>query len=358
MSPLYDEGRTEKPTPRRREKARTEGNVARSSELNSAVVLVTASLAMIWFGANLFAGLQDIMRSIFCHMGSVEVTTNSMSVYLAMGMKRLALLMAPLFLSITAAAVATNVGQFGFKITPKAAAPKFARLNPVKGFQRLFSVHSLVGLGKSILKLVLVGGVVYLTIAAQFPRLYSLVEVPIETLGGVIGHMVSRVFLTASLSLIILGILDYAYSRWEYEKSLKMTKEEIKEEMKQAEGDPRVKSKIREIMFRQSFRRMMKKLPEADVVITNPVHLAVALKYDRLKASAPVVIAKGMRKVAERIKEIAREHAIPIVENPPLAQALYKSADIGDEIPVNLYKAVAEVLAFVYRLKRKFFAVA
>lgn len=358
MSWFNDEGRTEKATPRRREKARSEGNVAKSAELNSAVVLVAASLMMIWFGHYLMTGLRRITGTILRHMGTVNVTADSIPVYLWAGMKEIGLILAPLFVGIMAAGLAVNIGQVGFRVTGKVLHPKWSRLNPVNGVKRLFSFHSAIELVKSILKLALVGGVIYLTISRELDRIYSLVDMPFELLGAAVGHLLGRVFLVASLSLVILGILDYVYNRYEFEKSLKMTKEEVKEEMKQTEGDPKVKSKIREIMYRASFRRMMKKLPEADVVITNPVHLAVALKYDRHKNAAPLCVAKGARKVAERIKEIAREHGIPIVENPPLAQALYKIVDIGQEIPMDLYKAVAEVLAYVYRLKRKFFAVA
>jgi len=358
VSWFNDEGKTEKATPRRREKARTEGSVAKSMELNAAAVLITGSLILIWFGNSMMLGLRRTMMTLLHEMGTLELTPGSLPVYMWQGMKVMLVVLGPLFLGIMVMGIAVNVGQVGFRITPKAAYPKLSRLNPLTGFKRLFSARSLVELGKSLLKLVLVGGVVYLAIATQFDRVYSLMQVPFEALTGEVGRMLGRIFLLASLSLILIGVLDYLYNRYDYEKSLKMTKEEVKEEAKQSEGDPKVKSKVREIMFRSALRRMMKKLPEADVVITNPVHLAVALKYDRLKNSAPVVVAKGMRKAAERIKEVAREHDIPVLENPPLARALYKMVEIGQEIPLELYKAVAEVLAYVYRLKRKFFGVA
>lgn len=358
MSWLNDDGRTEKPTPRRREKARSEGSVAKSMELNAAVVLVTASLMLVWFGGAMTLGMKQTMRTLLHEMGAMQFTQDSLPVYMWQGMKVMVRLLGPFFLAMMVMGVVVNVGQVGWRVTPKAAYPKLSRLNPVKGFQRLFSVQSLVELGKSLLKLVLVGGIIYLSIATQFDRVYSLMQVPLDSLVGEIGRLLGKIFLLASLSLIIIGVLDYIYNRYSYEKSLKMTKEEVKEEAKQSEGDPKVKGKIREIMFRNSYRRMMKKLPEADVVITNPVHVAVALKYDRKRSAAPIVVAKGMRKVAERIKEIARDHDIPIVENPPLARTLFKLVEVGQEIPVDLYKAVAEVLAYVYRLKRKFFGVA
>ncbi|HEY3295761.1 MAG TPA: flagellar biosynthesis protein FlhB [bacterium] len=355
---FQDPSKTEAPTPRRRAKAREEGNVARSMELNSAVVLVVSSLMLLWFGGQLTAGLKQIMISLFRHMGTMEITTGSLPVYMWMGMKAVAFLVAPIFLGIMVAGVAVNVGQVGFKITGKNAYPKFSRINPISGFQRLFTMRSLVELGKSLLKLAVIGGVVYLTIASQYGTIYNLSRIPVENLGIIVGKTVVRLFLVVSLSLIVIGILDYIYNRFEFEKSLKMTKEEVKEEARQSDGDPKVKGKIRETMFKNAYRRMMQKVPEADVVLANPIHLAVALKYDRTKGNAPIVVAKGARKVAERIKQIAREHDIPVIENPPLARALYKAVEIGDEIPADLYKAVAEVLAYVYRLKRKFFGVA
>jgi flagellar biosynthetic protein FlhB len=227
----------------------------------------------------------------------------------------------------------------------------------LKGVKRLFALRSIVELGKSILKLLLIGTVIYLTVLASSPLISSLTTIPVETLGRTIGELLTNVFFIAALSLLIIGVLDYAYQKFEFEKSLKMTKEEVKEESKQSEGDPHVKGKVREIMIRSAIKRMMKKIPEADVVITNPIHLAVAIKYDRSRNSAPIVVAKGARKVAERIKALAAEHDIPIIENNPLARALFKLVDIGQEIPADLYKAVAEVLAYVYRLKRKFFSV-
>lgn len=355
---LRDDSKTEKPTPRRREKAREEGSVAKSMDLNSAMVLVFASLMLLWFGAQLAAGLKQIMIGTFRQMGRMEITPVSMPVYLWTGMKELAIIVAPIFLGIMAAGVAVNVGQVGFRVTPKVAYPKLSRLNPIQGLQRLFSMRSFVELAKSVLKLAVIGGVVYLTVASQYGHIYNLSRIPIESLGAIVGNTLVRLFLVVALSLILIGILDYIYNRYEFEKSLKMTKEEVKEEARQMEGDPKVKGKIREIMFKKSYRRMMQKVPEADVVIANPIHLAVALKYDRAKRSAPVVVAKGARRAAERIKELAQEHDIPIVENPPLARMLYKTVEIGQEIPVELYKAVAEVLAYVYRLKRRFFGVA
>ncbi|MBU0690252.1 flagellar biosynthesis protein FlhB [bacterium] len=352
------DSKTEKPTPKRRSQARQDGNVARSQDLNSAVVLSVGSMMLLWTGGMMFSEMAEVMKGIFRHSATTEITIGIMPEYLAQGIQAIAKIVGPLFIGIMIAGFLVNVGQVGMKVSLKSAKPKFERLNPLSGIKKLFSLRALIELPKSFLKLIVIGGIIYLTIMASVEQIYSLVEIPFENLAGNMGGLLGKVFLMAALSLLIIGILDYAYQKYDFEKSLKMSKEEVKEEAKQSEGDPKVKGKIREIMFKNAFRRMMKAVPEADVVITNPVFLAIALKYDREKNGAPVVLAKGKRKVAERIREIAIEHNIPIVENKPLAWALWKAVEIGEAIPVELYKAVAEVLAYVYRLKNKFFGVA
>ena len=267
---MKDPSRTEKPTPKRREKARSEGNVAKSMELNSAVVLTAASLMLIWFGHDLFDGLALLTKSLLGQIGTMEVSIDSIPVLVISGFQKLLLLLAPLYIGVMVAGVAVNVGQVGFRVTPKAAYPKLSRMSPLQGLSRLFSPRSLVDLAKSILKLLVVGGVVYISISSKLPELQSLSGLPMEDLVAWVGALLGRVFLTVSLSLLVIGALDYVYAKYEYEQSLKMTKEEVKEESRQSEGDPKVKSKIREIQFKTAYRRMMKKVPEADVVITNP----------------------------------------------------------------------------------------
>ena len=352
------DSKTEKPTPKRRGQARQEGNVARSQDLNSAIVLSVGSIVLLWTGSMMFSEMAEVMKAIFKNSSTTEITIGIMPEYLAQGIQAIAKIVGPLFIGIIIAGLLVNIGQVGMKVSLKAAKPKFDRLNPLSGIKKLFSMKALIELPKSFLKLFIIGGVIYLTIMGSAELIYSLVEIPFENLSGNMGGLLGKVFLMAALSLLIIGILDYAYQKFDFEKSLKMTKDEVKEESKQAEGDPKVKGKIREIMFKTAFQRMMKSIPDADVVITNPIHLAIALKYDREKTGAPVVLAKGKRKVAEKIREIAIENNIPIVENKPLAWALWKAVQVGEAIPLDLYKAVAEVLAYVYRLKNKFFGVA
>jgi flagellar biosynthetic protein FlhB len=358
VSLFREDNKTEAATPKRRAKVRSEGSVAKSQDLTAAVTLLTAAVALMWLGSGMTGRLSELTRVLLANCGTHELTEGELRPQLAQGMAAIALILGPFFAAIMALGVATNIAQVGFKITTKAAMPKFSRINPLSGLQRLFSPGSVVELIKSIVKLLIVGLVVYFAIRDNLPRLFDLSHVGVEALADEAGHVLLHILLISAISLLILGLADFAYHKYEYEESLKMTKEEVTEESKESEGDPKVRSKVREIMIKSSLRRMMKKVPEADVVITNPIHLAVALKYDRAKGAAPIVVAKGARKVAERIKLIAAEHGVPIIENKPLAQALFKAVEIGQEIPFELYKAVAEILAYVYRIKKKYFGVA
>ncbi len=356
---MFDrDSRTEAPSPRRRQQAREKGSVARSQDLNSAVLLLGAALTLSFFGAGMIDGLGEILKSLIRQAGTTKFDDASTAILIRQQLFAVAKILLPFLLTIMIIGVLINVMQVGFHISLKAAAPKWERLNPITGFQRFFSVRSLVELGKSILKLLFVGLALYFTLQSASLQTPWMFFMPTNQIIGEMGRLLNDLFFAAAMALLAIGLADFFYQRWDHEQSLKMTKEEVKEEAKQQEGDPKVKGKIRELMIRSSLKRMMKSVPEADVVITNPVHLAVAIKYDRAQNSAPIVVAKGARKVAERIKEIAAENGVPIVENKPLARALFKSVDIGMEIPVDLYKAVAEVLAYVYRIKNKFFGVA
>ncbi|MBK8128355.1 MAG: flagellar biosynthesis protein FlhB [bacterium] len=356
---MFDrDSKTEKPTPRRRQQAREKGSVARSQDLNAAVLLFGAALTLSVFGAGMIEGLGEILKQMLRQAGTTEWTQSSTEALLKNQTMAAFRVLMPFLLMIMLIGALVNVSQVGFKISWQAAAPQWSRLNPINGFQRFVSVRALVELGKSVLKLLFVGLALYFafkTAALQTPWLFYM---PANQVIGEMGRLLDSLFTAAAAALLIIGIADYLYQRYDLEQSLMMTKDEVKEEAKQQDGDPRVRGKIREIMIKTTLKRMMKNVPQADVVITNPIHLAVAIKYDRENSSAPIVVAKGARKVAERIKEIAAENRVPIVENKPLAQALYKAVEIGMEIPVELYKAVAEVLAYVYRIKNRYFGVA
>jgi flagellar biosynthetic protein FlhB len=217
--------------------------------------------------------------------------------------------------------------------------------------KRFVSLKSLVELGKSIIKILFIGGIAYLILKSDLEEFPNLIQQEVGQIVVFIARVSLKLFFLVSLAMIVLAVLDYIYQRWQYEQDLKMTKQEVKDEFKQSQGDPKVKARIRGVQLEMARRRMMEAVPEADVVITNPTHLAIALKFDSREMIAPRVVAKGAGFVAQRIREIAEENRIPLVEEKPLAQALYKMVEIGDYIPAELYRAVAEVLAYVYRLK-------
>lgn len=246
-----------------------------------------------------------------------------------------------------------SYAQVGFLFTVEPMAFKFERINPVEGFKRLFSIRSFVEAMKSVAKILVIGYAAYSVYKSEFTRFPYLIDMDIRSSLAYLGQLILRLAFKVALYLIILAVIDYLYQRWQHNKSLKMEKQEVKDEFKQQEGDPQIRSKIKQKQREVSMRRMMQELPKADVVITNPTHFAVALKYDAAVMSAPTVIAKGQDRIALKIKELATEHNITIVENKPLAQALYKTTEIGDIIPADLYQAAAEVLAFVYKLKGK-----
>ncbi|HYE12142.1 MAG TPA: flagellar biosynthesis protein FlhB, partial [Patescibacteria group bacterium] len=261
--------------------------------------------------------------------------------------------MAPILLISALVAIVLNYLQVGFLFTLKPLIPKINKLNPIEGFKNIVSKRAIVELVKSILKIGIVGYVIYSYLKNNFLVIPELLVMDMEATAVFIGNAIINTGIRVAAVLIVISVFDYGFQFWEFEKNLRMSKQEIKEEFKMTEGNPQIKSKIREKQRQMSLRRMMTEVPKADVIITNPTHFAIAIKYDSTKAEAPIVLAKGKDLIAQKIKEIAKDNNIPTVENKPLAQALYKSVEIGDMVPAELYKAVAEVLAFVYSLKNK-----
>ena len=255
-------------------------------------------------------------------------------------------------LAVLVVSVVVSFLQVGFNFAPELIMPQFSRLNPISGFGRIFSKRSVVELLKSLLKITVVGYFIYRYLREETIRIPALMMSELEASFAVLAAIIYDLAFQIAMVILVLAILDYGYQWWEHMQNLKMSKQEVKEEMKQTEGNPQIKGKIREKQRAMAMRRMMSEVPKADVVITNPTHFAVAIKYEA-GMEAPAVIAKGSDFIAQRIREIAKENDVTIVENKPLAQALFKNAEIGDLIPPDLYKAVAEVLAYVYRLKRK-----
>lgn len=345
--------KTEPATPRRKQEAREEGKVSRSQETSSVAILLFGAIAMYFFLPGTFGKLGDLFRQLLVNSHAVRYTPENFTSLFMHVMGTFAIALAPIVLSVAVIAFSISYMQVGPLLSAKAIEPKMDKLNIVKGLGRLFSAKSLFELFRDMFKLSIIGIVGYFAITAEFEKVIPLADSDVVGILSFIGQAAFRVVIKICLVMIIIAVLDFFYQKYDYEKSLRMTKQEIKEEMKRYEGSPELKGRIRRVQREMAMSRMMAKVPESDVVVTNPTHIAVALKYDADTMSAPTVIAKGQRLIAERIKEIALEHKVPIVENKPLARALFKAVDIGMTIPGNLYKAVAEVLAYVYRLKGK-----
>jgi len=348
-----DQEKTEEATPKKREDTRKKGQVAKSRELASVAVLGTG-LIYFYFGASSLTNqIMDLMKSYFRRSGQIQLTMDNIQSLLVDICFQVFMLLFPILLVALITGVVINVLQVGLLFSSEAIAPKFSKISPIKGFERLFSVRSLVELAKNILKLVIVGTVAYITVSLESETILPLMELDPHEILFYIGKVSFKILYTTCWVLIILAILDYGYQRWEHERSLKMSKQEIKDENKQTEGDPLIKSRIKRLQREIARKRMMAAIPKADVVITNPTHLAVAIRYEPNTMNAPRVVAKGADFVAEKIREIARNNGVPIVENKPVAQVLYKMVDVEQSIPENLFKAIAEILAYVYSLKQK-----
>jgi flagellar biosynthetic protein FlhB len=345
--------RTERATPKRREEARREGKVARSTELTNAVALLAGVSALSYFGGRLMQRLSDLFRSLLSASSSgIATQAGAYFTFQQLSMQITSILL-PLLVTLVAVGLASNVGQVGFMFTEKTLQPRWSLINPVEGFKRILSLRSLTELLKSILKVTIIGLIAWVTLKSDLERLVPLTGADGPTLVGQVGAATVRLGLRVGFALLALAVLDYGYQRWEFERSIRMSQQELVEEQKQTEGDPAVKARVRQVQRLLARRRMMTDLATADVVVTNPTHYAVALKYDRATMPAPLVVAKGMRKMALKIKEKAREHRIPIVEDPPLARLLYKECEIGQAIPVSVYQAVARVLAHVWKLRQR-----
>lgn len=344
--------KTEEPTQARREEFRKRGQVAQTKELASAVVLLFAFL-LIYFSGQYFLRQLVKLFNTFLGDGLVQaVAQDQFKKMLLLAGQSMAQLFFPVGVLIGLVAAGSILIQVGVLQVEDAVGPKLEKIDPLKGLKRIFSLKSVMEAIKATLKITMVGGVIYLLFQSELARLPQLVEWPI---GATLSYMASKVgLLLGSVAALFLSLagLDYLFQRWDMEKQMMMTKQEVKEENKSREGDPMVKARIRRIQREIAQRRMMQDVPKADVIVTNPTHIAVALKYDET-TPAPQVIAMGADLVAERIRNLAREHNIPIVENKPLARTIYKTLKIGQVIPRELYVAVAEVLSYVYKLKRK-----
>ena len=346
--------KTEPATPRKKEKARKEGQVLKSQELSTAALLLTVFTGLWIFGGYIYNSLLSNMAFSFEFVGRTDIEMNpaNMSMVIVNGFSRVILTALPVFLVVMAAGILINLVQVGWHPTLKPLRPKLSKMNPIKGFKRIFSLRALLELAKSILKLTVITLVVYMIVISEVNILPFILQMELLEVYAYLGGLIINIGLMVGAMYLFIAGLDFFYQWWKHTKELRMTKQEVKEEFKQTEGNPIIKGAIRRKMREVSMRRMMQQVPGADVIITNPTHYAVALKYDKDKGSAPVVLAKGVDYVAKRIRENAALHFIEIVENKPLARTLYETVQVGHEIPPELYQAVAEIFAHLVTMKK------
>lgn len=345
--------KTEDASGRKLDKAREEGQVAKSMEIPSVSVLFAGGIALYFFSSviykTLLAVLDDSLR-----FNGVPPLTDVEVVYLFIRyLEKMFVMVSPVLCAVFLAALLSNVSQVGFHLSWKALEPKLSKLNPIQGFAQKFSSKALVDFVKDVLKLVVVFLVSYQVVKGEVNNIVRLYDHSISYILLYVMKISFEIFIKVLLFMILLAILDYAYQKWKFLEDQKMTKQEVKDEAKQTEGDPQVKSRIRQLQAEAARQRMMAEVPEADVVVTNPTHLSVAVKYDGMTMEAPMVIAKGAGSVALNIRRIAEENDVPLVEDKPLARNLYSMVDIGQSVPAELFQAVAELLAYVYKLKGK-----
>jgi flagellar biosynthesis protein FlhB len=345
--------KTEKATPKRRNDERKKGRVAKSQDVNTAFLLLFVFILMA-----VFAGLmKDNMLALFQHTFTEylnwELTETSVFQIFTESIIQFAKIVGPVMLIAIIAGVASNLMQIGFLITTEPLKFDLKKIDPIQGAKRIFSIRALVELLKSLLKIVIIGTVTFFVIWMYKDEMMMVAFKNVESALSFFGRVTLIMGIAATIALLLLAVFDYAYQRFDFEKNIRMSKQDIRDEYKNIEGDPLIKSKIKEKQRQIAMRRMMSEIPNADVVITNPTHFAIAIKYDENKASAPYVIAKGVDHIAFKIKEIAKANHVVTVENRPLARSLYASVEIGEAIPEEFYQAVAEVLAYVYRMEKK-----
>jgi flagellar biosynthesis protein FlhB len=340
-------------TTRRLNEARKRGQAAKSTEVNTAVILLIALVGLRFFGEFIFQTLGDTVRYYLTNIGEPEVSLANIRAISFPAARTLLVTAFPVVVLAAVAGVIANVMQSGLMLSMHPLKPDLGRINPISGAKRLLSAKALVDLVRNIVKLSLLITVFWLSVSVRFDEIALLGVVDPISGWQLIPEIGFDAALRGAAVLGLIGLIDLLWQRYQFRKDLRMSNQEVKQEHKDTEGDPLLRRRIRERGRALAEQRMMAEIPGADVIITNPVHLAIALRYDTLSMNAPTVVAKGQRLIAQRIRGIATEHNIPIVENRPLAQTIFRTVDIGQEIPDNLYKAVAEVLAFVFGLKRK-----
>ena len=348
--------KTEPPTSKKLSDARKEGQVARSKELTTSAELLALFLTLKIFIGYMVGKFIETFQSSYQNMNLMlegEFTTVMAERLLKNSVNRIIIICLPVFLTAVVVSFTVILFQVKWKLSGRPLKPKIGKLNPISGFRKIFSRDKVFSLAVEIVKIIFIGYIAYGTLKKEWNTLVILYDISLFQAVALIGDIVLNLGIKISVIFLAVGFADYIYQKFRFKKDMRMTKQEVKDEFKQTEGDPLIKRRIRSKMMEVSQRRMMQRLPEADVVITNPTHLAAAIKYDRAEADAPILLAKGADYLAIKIKEIAKENDIEIVENKPLARMLYYNVEVGDEIPSELYQMTAEVLAYVYRLKGK-----
>ena len=343
--------RTESATPKRLEDARRRGQIPRSRDLSAAAVLMTAGTALSALGSQIAGGLHGVMTRGLTLTREQALNPQQMLPTLSAAAWDAVLVCAPIFGLIMLAAMLAPLVLGGWSFSTEALMPQFNRLNPLAGIKRMFSGKAVVELGKALAKFGVVGIVAVMVLRRETPELLGLGS---EPTGAAIGHAIrlsGHGLLWVSAGMLLIAGFDVPYQLWQYAKQLKMTREEVRQEMKEAEGSPELKGQIRRMQREIASRRMMQDVPKADVIVTNPTHFAVALRYDDKRMRAPIVVAKGADVIAARIRAIAGEHNVPIFEAPPLARVLYRNVEIGEEVPADVYVAVAQVLSYIFQLR-------
>lgn len=345
--------KTEAPTPRRREEAREQGQIARSPDLSAAVLLIGSLLLLKWSGQGLVAALKTLVGEMLASPGSTSAHSSDLGMIRAVIIVGRAL--APMMVGLFLLSVAVNLIQVGFHINPQKLQPNLGALNPLKGLQSLFGKRNggPVRAGMTLLKAFLIGVVAYSAISDRIGQVVGAQRLEFIQIFGLGAEIIYSVAIRIGVLLLVLAILDFAYQKWRIEQQLKMTKQEVKDEMRRMDGDPKIKARRRQIAQQIATQKLKKDVPTADVIVTNPTHFAVALKYDSDSMRAPRVVAKGQDYMALRIREIAVAAGVPILERPPLARSLYSLVQVGQEIPEQFYSTVAEILAYVYELSGK-----
>ncbi|HWB13547.1 MAG TPA: flagellar biosynthesis protein FlhB [Pirellulales bacterium] len=345
--------KSQEPTQYRRQQAREHGQVARSQDLGSAALLLGSMVALLWLGGSVVTAMGLITQRYLGGDAWLETDVATVSHEFAGIMLGLAPALLPLLLAMLAVAVFINLAQVGLLFLPEKLIPDLSRIDPLAGFTRIFAIPSVVRLVFGILKVVVVGTVAYFCLVGKIDDAVALVGLDVAQIAFFLGESVVWTGIKIAFSLLVLAVLDYGYQWWRQEQDLRMTNQEVREELKNLQGDPQIIARRRAAQRQLVLNRMSSTVPKADVVITNPTELAIAIQYDHDKMAAPVVVAKGAGLLAARIRRLALENGVPIVEKKPLAQLLYKEVEINQPIPAQMYAAVAEVLAYVYQLKGK-----